>query len=158
MYADEEGRVYIANYWRPVATDIPQYHLVYYTGEAWKTVQVSYRTTPFSLSGVGTKKIPIARPKVVAKTVDGKQQVWMLFRDEERGNKVSLASCTDLRKNRWKMQDLTAFSVGQWEPTIDHQLWEAKQQLHVFVQHVAQGDGEQTEALLPQPIYVLEAK
>jgi hypothetical protein len=58
MCADSEGRPYIATYWRPENTTIPQYHLVYHDGVEWQKLQISNRTTPFSLSGRGEKRIP----------------------------------------------------------------------------------------------------
>lgn len=62
MCADGQGRPYIASYWRPPGTAVPQYHLVYHDGEGWRMSQVSARTTPFTLGGVGTRRIPISRP------------------------------------------------------------------------------------------------
>ena len=55
------ARPYIATYWRPAGTAVPQYQMVYLKNQHWQTTQVGQRTTPFSLSGGGTKKIPISR-------------------------------------------------------------------------------------------------
>ena len=52
------------------------------------------RTLAFSLKGGGTKMIPIARPRIV---VDGNKACFV-FRDAERGSKVSMAYTDDLRK------------------------------------------------------------
>ncbi len=80
----------------------------------------------------------------------------MIFRDEERGGKVSAAICRDLHEGKWTVRDLTAFSVGSWEPTYDTELWKEKGILHVFVQNVEQGDGEGVVKMAPQMIKVLE--
>ena len=152
MTADDKGLPYIATYWRPAGTRVPQYHLVYFDGKKWNTRQVSGRTTPFSLSGGGTKKIPISRPQVVVK---GKQ-VFVLFRDIERENKLSLFACDDLLKNNWHTIDLTDTSIGQSEPSYDTELWRVNKQLHLFVQHTGQGDGEKVENMKAQMVSILE--
>jgi hypothetical protein len=56
----------------------------------------------------------------------------------------------------WQIEDLTDFSVDEWEPSIDKALWQSEKRLNIYVQRAAQGDGEQVTALPPQPIYILE--
>ena len=51
MCVDHHGRPIIATYWRPAATSVPQYHVVYNDGVSWHTAQVTRRTQPFSLGG-----------------------------------------------------------------------------------------------------------
>ena len=113
---------------------------------------VSERKTPFSLSGGGTKMIPIARPRVV---VDGKK-AYFLFRDEERGSRVSMAVTDNIDKGDWTIIDLTDFSVDAWEPSFDTELWNHRHELNVFVQTSHQGDGEKTVESVPTLVYVLE--
>lgn len=152
MATDEKGLPYIATYWRPAGTSVPQYHLVYFDGKRWNTQQVSNRISPFSLSGGGTKKIPISRPQVVVK---GKQ-VFIVFRDIEREQKLSLFICDDVSSNIWRTIDLTGASIGQSEPSYDTELWRMNKQLHVFVQRTGQGDGEKVEDMTPQMVNILE--
>ncbi|MGL5272152.1 MAG: BNR repeat-containing protein, partial [Phocaeicola sp.] len=140
MSADANGNPYIATYWRDADSDVPQYRLVWHDGTAWHSSQVTQRTAPFTLKGGGTKMIPIARPRMVAY----KNKAFYLFRDEERGSKVSMAYTTNLQKGEWKVVDLTDFPVHAWEPSLDSELWKKKQQLHIFVQETHQGDGERT--------------
>ena len=64
MRADAAGNPFIATYWRDQDSDIPQYRSVWFDGKQWQSQQVSNRTTPFSLKGGGTKKIPISRPRM----------------------------------------------------------------------------------------------
>ena len=80
----------------------------------------------------------------------------MLFRDAERGNRVSVALCKDLQNPQWNFADLTDFSVGMWEPSYDTELWKASGEIHIYVQEVGQGDGETLESLPPTQISVLE--
>lgn len=152
MTTDQSGSIYIATYWREKDSDIPQYHIVYSDNGRWKNVNLNFRKTPFSLKGGGTKKIPISRPQIV---VSGKK-VFLVFRDEERFSKVSLAKCDDLSQNKWKIYDLTDFLVGSWEPSYDTELWKNKGEFHLFVQHTEQIDAEGKADIPAQMIYVLE--
>jgi hypothetical protein len=157
MCADAEGKPYIATYWRPQGTTVPQYHLIYQEGGNWRMSQVSQRRAPFSLSGGGTRRIPISRPQVLVRSGGAKTEAFVIFRDSERGNRVSVASCADLRRGLWAMQDLTREAVGMWEPTYDHRLWNQQKKLHLFVQNVGQGQGdERLEEMPPQMVYILE--
>jgi hypothetical protein len=128
---------------------------VRFDGHEWRMMQVGERRTPFSLVGGGTKMIPISRPRMVS---DGRQ-LYFFFRDEERGSRVSMAqySLTDDR-DEWTFTDLTDFAVDAWEPSMDLSLWNARKQIHLYVQRCQQGDGEQVAPLAPQPVYVLEVK
>lgn len=158
MSADQEGRPYIATYWRDKDSQIPNYRLVWYDGGEWKQQKIFERTIPFSLSGSGTKLIPIARPKVVIDSRKKNAKAYYIFRDEERGSKVSMAYTDDLTKGDWMVSDLTDFSVEAWEPSHDTELWKNKKKLQIYVQRAGQGDGEKTIKLEPQPIYILEVK
>lgn len=74
----------------------------------------------------------------------------------ERGSKVSMAYTKDIEKGDWKIIDLTSFSVGAWEPTHDTELWKQRKELHLFIQHTSQGDGEKIMETNTQKIYVFE--
>ncbi len=158
MTADSQGRPYIASYWTG-NEGVPQYQLVYNDGKQWRTQQVTHRTGDFSLSGAGTKKIPISRPQLVIAEKREKIRAMMIFRDAERGSRVSAAVNDDLHGDaRWEFRDITDFSVGDWEPTYDTEHWKSKQRLHLFVQRTGQGDGEQMEEVNAQMVMVVEAK
>ena len=152
MYADADGNPYIATYWRDTASDVPQYRLVWHDGNRWNQQPVGHRNEAFSLSGGGTKRIPISRPQLVMDA----QRLYYIFRDIERGDRVSIALSTNLSSGAWRIFDATDFSVEAWEPSLDTELWRREKQLHLFVQRTAQGDGEKTVDLEPQPVYVLE--
>ena len=158
MAADPDGNPFIATYWRSPDSVIPQYRLVYFDGKMWRSSQISNRKTAFSLSGGGTKRIPISRPQVVVDTVNGKKRVIIIFRDAERGSRISAAICDDISADKWRIVDLDNSGVGMWEPTFDHELWRSKKRLDIFVQNVGQGDGEKLEDLEPQMISILEWK
>lgn len=153
MTADAKGRPYIATYWRSEGDSVPQYRLVWHDGRRWRMEQVGERKTPFTLAGGGTKMIPIARPRIAS---DGKR-AWLVLRDAERGSRVSVAYTPRLGSKPWAVRDLTTFSVGAWEPSIDNNLWNKKHRLHVFVQPTSQGDGERVAAgQKPTTVSVLE--
>ncbi len=156
MCADTKGRPYIATYWRLEGTEVPQYQLIYHDGSSWQWSQISNRKTSFSLKGGGTKRIPISRPQIVANSSGLTDKAYMLFRDIEHGNRVSVAICKDLSKQEWQYKDLTDFSVGMWEPSYDTELWKRSKVLHIYIQKVGQGDGEMTENLPPSDVSILE--
>lgn len=155
MFADANGRPFIASYWRGKGQTVPQYHVIYKQGAAWKTVNLGFRKTPFSLSGVGTKSIPISRPQILAWKHKGRQAVALIFRDKERGDKISLALSNDIKQGNWQVKDLTAEAVGSWEPSYDTELWKNKGVLNLFVQKVIQVDGEGKADIKPTKVQVL---
>ncbi|MBN2103371.1 BNR repeat-containing protein [bacterium] len=152
MCTDRDGHPVIATYWREGDSEVPQYHIVFHDGRTWRMSEVSHRKTPFSLSGGGTKRIPMSRPQVVA-TDPG---ACLIFRDAERNNRISAAVCGDLGNPEWHIHDLTDTSVGQWEPTYDTVLWDREQVLHLFVQCVSQQDAEGVDARRPEMAGILE--
>jgi len=156
MVADEKGNPFIATYWKEAGDSIPQYHVVYKTGSRWKVNNLGFRTTPFTLSGVGTKRIPISRPQIVTWKSGKKFNVALIFRDIERGDKASVAMSNNISKGKWKRQDLTEASLGSWEPTYDTELWKQKNTLNLFIQNVVQADAEGSSATAPQLVQVLE--
>jgi hypothetical protein len=158
MTADEDGNPYIATYFKPQGSNVPQYQLIYFNGKSWQVNQVSNRQTPFSLSGVGTKKIPISRPQIIVGKANGKLTAIMLYRDEENGSVASAATCKDLATNSWATKNITTTALDNWEPSYDTELWKQSKKLHIFIQKAGQGDGEKLENLAPQPVYVLEWK
>jgi hypothetical protein len=154
MCADAEGRPYIAAYWRQEGTNVPQYHVIHHDGSKWRTSQMGNRTMPFSLSGGGSRRLNMSRPRIVADS----NKVYVLFRDTERGDRVSVATCRDLSTQEWTFKYLTDFSVGMWEPSYDTEMWNKSRVLHIYVQKVGQGDGERLEDLPPSEVSILEWK
>lgn len=156
--SDENGRPYIATYWRTADSKVPQYRLLYFTGDRWITQQITNRTTPFTLSGGGTKRIPISRPQIIVTAKANKIRALLIYRDVERGSKASVAISDDLTSGTWRMKDLTAGSLDQWEPNYDYELWRKKGILSLFIQNVEQGDGETLKEIPSQPVSVLQWK
>jgi len=158
MGTDDAGHPYIATYWRAAESTIPQYRLIYNDGRKWIAQQISDRKTAFSLSGGGTKRIPISRPRILIANKNGKVQGVLIYRDTEQGDKISAAICSDITKGKWQVKNLTETSVGLWEPSYDTELWKSSKVLHLFVERVEQGDSETTKDIAPQPVQVLEWK
>jgi hypothetical protein len=152
MAAGKDGKPVIASYWRAEGAQVPQYHLLYLDGGRWRQLDLDFRRTAFSLGGLGTKAIPVARPQVLVSR--NSAAAWLVFRDAERGSKVSVASIPDLRRPRWTVRDLGAASVGAWEPSFDTELWKRRGELHLFVQDVRQLDGEGVSAGMASPVQV----
>lgn len=156
MTTDDEGNPFIASYWRAADSPVPQYRIIYLLDGKWQTSNLNLRHTDFSLSGVGTKSIPVSRPQILVSGKGSKARVSLVFRDRERGSRVSIATCTNLRTNHWTTTDLTGFSVGDWEPTYDTEYWKQKHRLQLFVQNVQQVDGEGLSDAQPAMIYILQ--
>lgn len=158
MFADENGNPFIATYWREQGETVPQYHIVYRTNNEWKVRNLGFRKTAFTLSGGGTKKIPISRPQLITWKKNNEIAVALIFRDVERENKVSIAISNDIDNGKWECKDLTTQTVGEWEPTLDSELWTKKKELALFVQKVEQVDGEGKANNKPTSIQVLTWK
>ncbi len=156
MAADRKGHPYIATYWREADSQTPQYRLVWHNGRKWQMCQVSDRKTSFSLAGGGTKMIPIARPRFVI----GHRDSYFIFRDAECDSRVSVFYSRKLgvRQFKWRQLDLTEYSVGAWEPSIDETLWTNSEELDIFVQETFQGDGEKVVSHEPTPVKVLSVR
>ncbi|MCG9972854.1 BNR repeat-containing protein [Christiangramia crocea] len=152
MTTDRDGNPYIASYWNEGGKT--QYHLVYLENGEWKKENTGFRKTSFDLSGGGTKKIPISRPEIMVNS--GK--AYLLFRDAERDNKISLAYKNISKGESWKIKDLTSYSVGEWEPNYDLELFSLKKELHIFVQNVSQMDSEGLSTQEPTPVKILKVK
>lgn len=152
MAADNSGRPYIATYWRDAGSAVPQYRVVFHTGQRWETRTLPLHKTAFSLSGGGTKRIPMARPQLLLAEQGG----LLVFRDEERGSKVSVAVIKDFQSFQWSVRDLSDAPVGAWEPTFDSELWKERGILSLFVQNVAQVDAEGIAQRPAEPVRVLD--
>ena len=156
MAVDDKGNPYIASYWSPCESNIPQYHIIYRDANGWHTECLGFRTQAFSLKGGGTKRIPIARPQLTVVQKKNQTSLCLIFRDEERGSIISAAHCADLNNPSWEIEELTGFQVGAWEPSFDTELWRQKRKLHLFVQNTEQVDGEGKANVHPEMVYVLE--
>lgn len=157
MFADDQGQPYIATYYREANDSVPQYRMIFKSGKIWKQMNMGFRKTPFTLSGAGTRRIPISRPQIIAWKSRNTWKAALIFRDEERGSKVSAAVCPNLRKNKWDLVDLTEAAVGSWEPTYDSELWKERKLLHLFVQPAEQAEGnERLSDTAPGMVSVLE--
>ena len=152
MAVDARGHPLIATYWRADSSDVPQFRLVWHDGVQWRASQVGARTQSFRLSGGGTKRIPVSRPLVLA---GAGSTVYVVFRDEERGPGVQVATATNALHTDWRVQTLFDAPVGQWEPTHDPVAWAQWHRLSLFVQRVGQGDAESLELLPPQPVSIV---
>lgn len=157
MSADKDGNPIIASYWKANEKDVPQYHIVYKKNKRWQTQSPGFRKQNFSLSGAGTKQIPISRPQIITWQKRNQVAAAIIFRDAERNNKISVAINTSVYKNKkWKIVDLAGDDTGAWEPTYDTELWRQRQQINLFVQHVEQADAEGVVDVMPQMVKVLE--
>jgi hypothetical protein len=157
---DKEGHPYIATYFRPAGTTVPQYQLVYHDGSRWQTSQVGNRTQGFTLAGGGTKRIPISRPLIMVDSSKTPARIFVAFRDGERNDHATLASIEDLKKGAWALKDLSTESWGSWEPSFDPTRWNNDHIMDLFIQKTDQLDGNDgsNRTLPPTKASVLEYK
>ncbi|WP_227431569.1 BNR repeat-containing protein [Polaribacter reichenbachii] len=151
---DNIGNPYIATYFNE--NKITQYQVVFLENGIWKKKNTGFRKTPFQLGGGGTKRIPISRPDILIDNSGEKNKINILFRDLERGNKVSLAYSNLDNNSPWKVIDLSENAVGEWEPNYDISLWNKQQKLNIFYQNVTQVDGEGVANKKPSKVEVLQ--
>jgi hypothetical protein len=158
MAADADGRPFIASYWRDAGSDVPQYRIAHLDAAGWQVLTLGFRSAPFLLGGRGTKKIPMSRPQILLDGRAGAGAGYLVFRDAERGDRVSLAAWrVDAGAGApWRVSDLTRASVGDWEPSFDTERWRRERTLDLFVQRVEQVDAEQVGATPPQMVRILE--
>ncbi len=153
---DSEGNPYIASYWNEKNIDATQFKVVYLENGKWKKASTYFRKNSFQLGGGGTKSIPISRPEIFIQENKNAKKINLLFRDTERGNKVSLANKTLSSNEKWVVTDLTNYSVGQWEPNFDKELFQKQGDIHIFLQKVTQVDGEGMAEEAATPVKILE--
>lgn len=154
--ADERGNPFIASYWRDPKSQIPQYKVIYLQDGEWKVRSFDFRKTPFSLSGGGTKEIPIARPQLLVRGKGDRVALTLIFRDQERGSRPSILTLWGMQREANDIVDLCDESVGAWEPTYDTELWRNKRKIALFVQATIQKDGEGLAETAPTAVKVLE--
>ncbi len=155
MTTDQDNNPIIANYWNE--DDTTQFQIVFLNCGQWKKINTGFRKSGFELGGGGTKKIPVSRPEILWSPKNG-ENLYLLFRDGERGNKISLAHCSYPYHSPWKVKDITSYSVGEWEPNYDLELFSKEGKLHIFTQNVTQKDGEGLVNMEPTPIKIIEIK
>jgi hypothetical protein len=152
MTTTDSGKPIIVSYWKDALDKAPQYKIITQLEDRWKTFSLDFRTLDFSLSGVGTKAIPISRPQVVSSG----NRVHVVFRDAERDNRVSVATALLDNLSEWTIIDLTTEEYESWEPTLDPIQWNNNRELHLFLQNTTQVDGEGLSNTPPSAIKVLK--
>jgi hypothetical protein len=141
MTADELGNPYIATYYQSATDSCPQYYVIYKQMGHWKTSRATSRRSDFDLGGAGSRSIPVSRPQLLLRSRNGRDELYMIYRDEELQGKVCLATAV-LPDLQWKTETLTTYSLERWEPSYDTELWKKAQKLNLFLQKVGQESGE----------------
>ena len=88
--------------------------------------------------------------------------MYVVFRDVDRRDRISVASTANIDQEPWTIKDLTSEAYGFWEPTGDDSLWQRDKTIHLFVQNTDQLDGSDaggtTMDANPTMVRVLEWK
>jgi hypothetical protein len=125
--------------------------------DTWDVRQVSQRTnnptgTKYNESAVRD----LGRPIVVT---DDRDRIIVAYRDDAENNGItmvhSLPKSEDPDRLVWMQVDLTTDNLGNYEPIIDNELWDAERQLH-FLYQPSEGEGYIAPANLASRISVLE--
>lgn len=134
MTIDGEDKPYIVSYWR--VKDVVQYNVIRFTGEQWVIYNTDIRNSNFELSGTGTRQLPCARPQILVNGIGNAADIYVLFRDDERGGKASIAKLglQDMEIITKKMIDITDSSLEEWEPNYDIALWNLNRKINIFMQ------------------------
>jgi len=158
LTTDAAGHPFIATYWAPAGTNVPQFQLVRHDGAKWSVTPITQRNQSFSLQGTSTKRPPISRGVILTKqSAVATTEAHLVYRDDDREGRITLTSCENIDAPIWKTLELTANSVGAWEPSIDAVQWTRFGQIHLLVQSVQQQDGNDSSptAVPPSPISTL---
>jgi hypothetical protein len=155
MAVTPEGLPRIATYFRPPAASAQEFHLVWFDGRRWTAGSLGPRKAGFELSGAGTRSNSMSRPLVL---VSRSGSTLVVYRDEERGNGVTLATCRRLGADPWILEELPTGNLDRWEPCHDAGSWARTNTLCLFLQRVGQGAGERPVAVDPTPVEVLETR
>jgi BNR repeat-containing family member len=172
MTVDHNNNPFIATYLTPgwnVNTNSGnpnrQYVLEYYTGTAWKTSQVSDRTSDTSIDTSGNDVRDLGRPLVM---IDSEGRVLVVTRSEDTGlgdfdnnlglNKNNIvvywntvASLDSATPAAWQSISLDSADMGESEPTYDSTLWNQDNILDLMYEPTDVGGSS-----APQTLQVLE--
>ncbi|MBR1756220.1 MAG: BNR-4 repeat-containing protein [Alphaproteobacteria bacterium] len=158
MTVDEKNNPYILTYFQHQG--VLQYMLLCVQNKQWQIIDTQIRHGNESLTGLGTKQLPCARPKILVYHHFGRRKILLLLRDSEFGGKIVLVRLKI--KGSQITSGYTMISlddVGEWEPMLDEMLWQKKKKLSILAQYTAyKQDVEPIQNLLASNIYAVDIK
>lgn len=143
---DGAGRPFICSYWSVDEKAAPRFNIVRLTPAGWTLIPGPTRERPFTLAGTGTKRPPISRAALVVDTTWDRLGLHLIYRDDDRGSQIMLASSAGHEGGEWRIRELHSQSVGGWEPSLDPVAWRRLNQAHLLVQSAEQRDGDDAKA------------
>lgn len=156
MTTDADGNPFIATYYKASGDSCTQFHIIYKQDGNWKSSAATNRKLDFELGGVGSRSIPISRPQLMILKQGTQQLLALIYRDEEQGNNVVLATSPLTEQLNWTSQVISPYPVDRWEPSYDSELLRLQNKIQLYYQRVAQGQAETTVPLPSQPVGILE--
>ncbi len=157
MTSDKHGNVFICTYYKSVAGQNTNLQLIYNTGGEWKNSTITQRNLDFDLSGTGSRSIPISRPQVLVSDKNERTEIIVVYRDEEHGDQLCLVRSSFPEFN-WHFEVYNTGTLGRWEPSFDTGLWKRSKIIHLFYQHVGQGNNETSISMNAQKVGVIMIK
>lgn len=158
MTTDENNLPYIATYWQ--CNGVLQYMLLMVEQGQWKVINTGIRKRAETLEGIGTQRLPCARPQILVYHRHGRRKIILLLCDKEFGEKLMLVRIKIKGdKISWGANFLTENRLGTYEPMYNQDLWHKKHHLSLFVQYAyyKQDDVSVTDKV-SENVYVADVK
>lgn len=154
--ADGSGNPFISTYFKSATDQATQFKVLFKQDGEWKSSTVSKRKSDFVLGGGGTRSVPISRPQILIQQKNDQKLIHVIYRDEEFGNKICLATANAAGDMDWDIQTLNNLSMSRWEPSYDTELWRNYSLLHIYHQVTHQGNADVLIDSAPTQVGVLE--
>jgi hypothetical protein len=134
---------------------IVQYFHLWFAEGKWRNTKISARSTPLSMVGGGTLKLPISRPDLV---IDGRAVVYVIYRGDLTDDRLVAQRLLppDYRPVPGDVRVLWKHDVGFAEPIIDHLRWHRDGILSMLVQWNDQPDHDRANEEIREPIFVVD--
>jgi hypothetical protein len=161
MCLDRSGNPVIASWWAPLTPtgNFRRQYMVVFRDDAgtWQTRTVSDRTIDPTTTRYPEADVRnMGRPIVVN---DDSDRIIVAYRDNQDTNGMtvvhSLPKAQDPSRSVWIQFELTTDNLGNYEPTIDNELWQRERKLH-FLYQAADGQGYTSPANTASRLSVLE--
>jgi BNR repeat-containing family member len=149
---DSYNRLHVV-YRKNDSAGVPQYFHQWWDGHAWRRTQISRFTGIFTVTGGGTKAIPMSRPNILFDTDD---RIRVLYRDTRQGSLPMMATADGPDYEKWSHVALADVNLLLWEPIYDLARWRQERVLDLYLQSTNQGDHETVTDTGPQMVSVLE--
>ncbi len=149
---DNDGWLHIV-YYADDIRGIPQYHHLWFDGQAWQCKAISRRTDDFQLSGGGALRLPISRPEIV---IDKQNRVFVIYRGDISEDRMTAQQLDPPYYAPGKTLLLFDKNLDHAEPIIDRIRWERDGILSMLIQKNHQPNHDRPEDVPFEPVYIVD--